>query len=125
MSNRQVVLSVRASVKSIGLSRIKFADGKSKPIVTVTEVQVVEGELSDGQTWEAQLDDMKEEVVDPGEEIAKTRLFVLPDPASPLVGWRIEFSFGVKQPWPLSKNAKNYAWLWIETVFVPVPPLGV
>jgi len=116
-----LVMSVRVSVRAVGLSRLRFSDDESSPTIRVTEVHTAEEELRDGESWTAKLVDMKEEVIDPGEEVSRTKLFPLPPPVDSLVGWRIEFKFGVGQTAHRWRRSRPSPWLWAEEVFVPRP----
>ena len=110
-------LSVRVSASSVGLVRLRFMkEEEHAPKIRVTEIHDHPGGFIDGDVQPSRLPPFDGVFVEPGETVAVTEVFHLPDPEPTLVGWRIEFVFDVKRP---IKRWK--CWTWADLVFVPLP----
>lgn len=112
---------VESDIINRGIRRFKVVQkGQYVPRLSVTEV------ADDGLRYHClkccTTLYLKEIVIDPGENHSWTHTFHLPPPGQNCVGWRVEFSFAIKNrirsklPWSDHKY-----WQWEEEAFIPIP----
>ena len=116
-----LALHVRPCIQSSGLVRLVLDHGaETAPTVSVVEHQFRGGEYVVGEA--ASRTTFKgDDVVDPGETVTDSEIFLVSEPAEGTLGWRVRFVFTSRR-WP---SCRGY-WWWAATTFVPVPrPLAV
>jgi hypothetical protein len=127
-----VVLSVRPTVKAVGIFRVKF-HGPRGAVIRVAEWYVPPGydpdlgydpqnphglALVEGRVWEhaAVFGEKGEQFAEGGEALSTTSDFLLPNPSPSTVGWSVNLFIAAPTRWmPGSSGA------WADRIFVPRP----
>ena len=89
-------------------------EGDNRPTIQVTQVQLVNGEESPVAVWQKPV--LADELIDPGESVQESRVFLVPPVDSASLGWDILFSYELRRRWPFRKD-----WTFSATTFVSVP----
>lgn len=118
-SERGVVISVRPTVKAVGVFPVKFLDDPDAVIIRVIDVAVGDsGQLLRGDI-RPKRDVFKQQFVEAGEELSTTCVFP-PFPVKPnVIGWTVSIVVSAKTRW--LRRLLNVSGYWTDQVFIERP----